>query len=39
MELLEASLAELLSEMKLDESNDREWLLAANNQNISAVSN
>ncbi|XP_041773731.1 uncharacterized protein LOC121594495 [Anopheles merus] len=36
MELLDASLAELLSKMKLDESNDREWLLAANNQNISA---
>ncbi|XP_035917158.1 uncharacterized protein LOC118514388 [Anopheles stephensi] len=36
MELLDASLAELLAKMKRDELADREWLLEANNQNISA---
>uniref|UniRef100_A0A182LX78 Dynein regulatory complex subunit 2 n=1 Tax=Anopheles culicifacies TaxID=139723 RepID=A0A182LX78_9DIPT len=36
MEVLDASLAELLSKMKQDELADREWLLESNNQNISA---
>uniref|UniRef100_A0A182WBR8 Dynein regulatory complex subunit 2 n=1 Tax=Anopheles minimus TaxID=112268 RepID=A0A182WBR8_9DIPT len=36
LELLDASLAELLSKMKQDELADREWLLESNNQNISA---
>uniref|UniRef100_A0A182PMT4 Dynein regulatory complex protein 1/2 N-terminal domain-containing protein n=1 Tax=Anopheles epiroticus TaxID=199890 RepID=A0A182PMT4_9DIPT len=35
-ELLEASLAELMSKMRQDELADREWLLEANNLNISA---
>ncbi|XP_050074776.1 uncharacterized protein LOC126562345 [Anopheles maculipalpis] len=35
MELLDASLAQLLAKMKQDELADREWLLESNNQNIS----
>uniref|UniRef100_A0A182R945 Dynein regulatory complex subunit 2 n=1 Tax=Anopheles funestus TaxID=62324 RepID=A0A182R945_ANOFN len=36
MEMLDASLAELLSKMKDDQLADSEWLLESNNQNISA---